>query len=122
MRIFNRRRLAVTLALAAGSVALTGAGAQALLNDLDVGVSDVIDDLSVEALSDLVSLDDVLNDLHLLSCDQTNIISNEDEANEQENEQTNRCVINVVKLTNALNDLSITDLLENGVNVLSEGD
>ncbi|MGH9023661.1 MAG: hypothetical protein ACRDV9_11280 [Acidimicrobiia bacterium] len=114
MRIFNRRRVAAMLAFAAASASLGGA-AQAVLNDLDVNVSDVIDDLSVSALSDIA------NDLHLLACDQTNVISNDGEANRQENTQTNRCSISVVKLKDTLNDLSIDDLLANGVNVLSEG-
>lgn len=122
MRMFNRRRVAAIMAFAAATATLGGAAAQALADDAEVEVSDVIDDIEVEALSDLVSLDDVLNDAHVLSCDQTNIISNEDEANEQENTQTNRCVINVAKVTNLANDLSIEDALEAGINVLTEGD
>lgn len=114
MRMFNRRRVAVMLAFAAASASLGGA-AQAVLNDLDVDVTDVIEDLSVSALSDIA------NDLHLLSCDQANVISNEGDANRQENEQTNRCSISVVKLKDVLNDLAIEELLAGGLNVLTEG-
>lgn len=89
MRMFTRGRVAAVLALAVASATFSGVAAQAVLNDLEVDVEDVIDDVTVDALSDLVSVSDLANDLHALSCDQTNIISNEGEANEQENTQTN---------------------------------
>lgn len=114
MRMFTRSRIAAIAVFAAASATFGGA-AFAVANDLSVNVSDVLDDVSVSALSDLA------NDVHALSCDQTNVIANDGEANRQENEQTNRCVVNVVKVTDVANDLTISDLLEHGINVLTEG-
>lgn len=114
MRLFNRRRTAALLIFAAGT-ATVGGSAHAVLNNINVNVSDVIETVDISILSDL------LNGLHLLSCDQGNLLLNDGEANEQGNTQTNRCSISVLKVKDVLNDLGIDGLLSGGLNVLTEG-